>query len=158
VIVELRAVNAEQTLGRRPGKQPGAPGAHPAQVERPDEVVEHVPERCGGCGADLAGAAVVGAEARQVADVLATAQSMRTLASLRVGGRVRSTTAPNRTTCTARPGRWPGAPGRTSSSSSTDRLAASPPASCAARHSSSNHWRLNSYMAGSRPNHPAASH
>jgi transposase len=61
--------NAEQTQGRRPGKQPGAPGAHLAQVERPDEVVEHVPERCGGCGADLAGAAVVGVEARQVFDL-----------------------------------------------------------------------------------------
>jgi len=61
--------NAEQTQGRRPGKQPGAPGAHLAQVERPDEVVEHTPERCGGCGADLAGAAVVGVEARQVFDL-----------------------------------------------------------------------------------------
>ena len=61
--------NAEQTEGRRPGKQPGAPGAHLAQVERPDEVVEHAPERCGGCGADLAGAVVVGVEARQVFDL-----------------------------------------------------------------------------------------
>jgi len=60
---------AEQTEGRRPGKQPGAPGAHLAQVERPDEVVEHAPERCGGCGADLAGAVVVGVEARQVFDL-----------------------------------------------------------------------------------------
>jgi transposase len=40
-----------------------------AQVATPDEVVEHVPERCGGCGADLAGAAVVGVEARQVFDL-----------------------------------------------------------------------------------------
>jgi transposase len=31
--------------------------------------VEYVPERCGGCGADLAGAAVVGVEARQVFDL-----------------------------------------------------------------------------------------
>src|SRR5215207_3278482 len=61
--------NAEQTQGRRPGKQPGAPGAHLAQVERPDEVVEHAPERCGGCGADLAAAVVVGVEARQVFDL-----------------------------------------------------------------------------------------
>ena len=61
--------DAEQTEGRRPGKQPGAPGAHLAQVERPDEVVEHAPERCGGCGADLAGAVVVGVEARQVFDL-----------------------------------------------------------------------------------------
>jgi transposase len=31
--------------------------------------VEHAPERCGGCGADLAGAVVVGVEARQVFDL-----------------------------------------------------------------------------------------
>ncbi len=35
----------------------------------PDEVVWHLPDRCGGCGADLAGAAVVGVEARQVFDL-----------------------------------------------------------------------------------------
>jgi transposase len=54
---------------RRPGKQPGAPGAHLAQVEEPDEVAWHVPDRCGGCGADLAGAPVAGVEARQVFDL-----------------------------------------------------------------------------------------
>jgi transposase/uncharacterized coiled-coil protein SlyX len=59
----------EQPARRRPGKQPGAPGAHLARVERPDEVVEHAPGRCGGCGADLAGAVVVGVEARQVFDL-----------------------------------------------------------------------------------------
>jgi transposase len=116
VIVELRAVNAEQTRlittlqvrvaelerrlgkdssnssmppssdglrkparaarrtdgrseGRRPGKQPGAPGAHLAQVEEPDEVAWHVPDRCGGCGAELTDASVVGVEARQVFDL-----------------------------------------------------------------------------------------
>jgi transposase len=54
---------------RQPGKQPGAPGAHLAQVAEPDEVVEHVPARCGGCGQDLDGAVVVGLEARQVFDL-----------------------------------------------------------------------------------------
>jgi transposase len=54
---------------RRPGKQPGAPGAHLAQVEEPDEVALYVPDRCGGCGADLAGAPVAGVEARQVFDL-----------------------------------------------------------------------------------------
>jgi uncharacterized coiled-coil protein SlyX len=29
---------------RRPGKQPGAPGAHLAQVEEPDEVAWHAPD------------------------------------------------------------------------------------------------------------------
>jgi transposase len=38
---------------RRPGKQPGAPGAHLAQVTDPAEIVVHVPDRCGGCGASL---------------------------------------------------------------------------------------------------------
>jgi transposase len=59
----------ERAAHRRPGKQPGAPGAHLAQVATPDQVVEHVPGRCGGCGADLAGASVVGVEARQVFDL-----------------------------------------------------------------------------------------
>jgi transposase len=60
---------AERAEGRRPGKQPGAPGAHRAQVATPDEVVWHVPDRCSGCGADLAGAAVVGVQARQIFDL-----------------------------------------------------------------------------------------
>jgi transposase len=65
--VERRA--AEGGERRRPGKQPGAPGAHLAQVAEPDEVIWHVPGRCGGCGADLADAPVSGVEARQVFDL-----------------------------------------------------------------------------------------
>jgi transposase len=59
----------ERAERRRPGKQPGAPGAHLAQVAQPDEVALHAPGRCGGCGADLVGAVVVGVEARQVFDL-----------------------------------------------------------------------------------------
>ena len=60
----------ERGEGRRqPGKQPGAPGAHLAQVAQPDQVLRHVPDRCGGCGAELADAVVVGVEARQVFDL-----------------------------------------------------------------------------------------
>jgi transposase len=59
----------ERAARRRPGKQPGAPGAHLAQVEVPDEVAWHAPDRCGECGAELADAAPVGVEARQVFDV-----------------------------------------------------------------------------------------
>ena len=44
--------------GRRPGRQPGTPGAHLAQVPFPDEVVVHAPERCAGCGGALTLAAV----------------------------------------------------------------------------------------------------
>jgi transposase len=56
--------------GRRPpGKQPGAPGAHLAQVADPDEIVVHVPDRCGGCRGELAGTPVTGVEVRQVFDL-----------------------------------------------------------------------------------------
>ena len=55
--------------GRRPGKQPGAPGAALSQVGSPDEVVEHRPGRCAGCRADLGGAPVVRVTRRQVFDL-----------------------------------------------------------------------------------------
>jgi len=55
--------------GRKPGKQPGAPGAHLAQVPDPDEVVVHRPVACQGCGSDLTLAPVTGVEARQVLDL-----------------------------------------------------------------------------------------
>lgn len=57
---------ARRAMGRKPGKQPGAPGAHLAQVQDPDEVVPHVPETCSCCGADLSGSELVGEEVRQV--------------------------------------------------------------------------------------------
>jgi transposase len=55
-----------QASGRRPGKQPGAPGAALSQVDRPDEVVWHRPVRCAGCRAGLADARVVDVVRRQV--------------------------------------------------------------------------------------------
>src|SRR6266516_5075068 len=55
--------------GRAPGKQPGASGAHLAQVADPAEVVVHRPVACGGCGGDLTLAPVTGVEARQVFDL-----------------------------------------------------------------------------------------
>jgi transposase len=55
--------------GRKPGKQPGAPGAHLAQVGDPDAVVVHRPVACEGCGGDLTLAGVAGVEARQVFDL-----------------------------------------------------------------------------------------
>jgi transposase len=55
--------------GRRPGKQPGAPGAALSQVDRADEVVKHRPVRCVGCRADLADAPVVDVVRRQVFDL-----------------------------------------------------------------------------------------
>ena len=59
----------QKAKGRRPGKQPGAPGAHLRQVDVPDEVIEHIPAGCGGCGAGLDGALVLGTERRQVFDL-----------------------------------------------------------------------------------------
>jgi transposase len=58
-----------KAVGRRPGKQPGAPGAGLAQVAEPAAVVIHRPSWCVGCRADLAGVAVLAVESRQVFDV-----------------------------------------------------------------------------------------
>jgi transposase len=55
--------------GRRPGKQPGSPGASLRQVADPDEVIEHTPSACTRCGADLADAAAAGVVRRQVHDI-----------------------------------------------------------------------------------------
>ena len=51
---------------RNPGKQPGAEGKHLAQVENPDEVIVHRPDKCLSCGKDLSNGEVVDIEARQV--------------------------------------------------------------------------------------------
>jgi transposase len=59
---------AARAEGRKQGKQPGAPGANLSR-RHPDRIVEHPPVCCGGCGADLAGATVVGEVTRQVIDV-----------------------------------------------------------------------------------------
>jgi transposase len=54
---------------RRPGKQPGAPGAHLERVAVADRTIRHVPGRCRGCGRGLGDAVVVGVESRQVFDL-----------------------------------------------------------------------------------------
>ena len=55
--------------GREPGKQQGGQGFRLQPREVPDEVKTHAPSDCGGCGADLADAPVVGIETRQVFDL-----------------------------------------------------------------------------------------
>lgn len=60
---------ADKAGKRRRGKQPGAPGANLAAVERPDEVVPHNPQCCSTCGDDLASAAEEGYDGRQVFDI-----------------------------------------------------------------------------------------
>src|SRR4029450_221186 len=59
---------AQARTRRKPGGQPGAPGALLAQVEHPDVVVVHAPKRCQRCGGELADAPMIGAEVRQVHD------------------------------------------------------------------------------------------
>lgn len=54
---------------RRPGGQPGHPGATLCQVATPAERVRHRPVACAGCGASLAAAPVVSTEHRQVFDL-----------------------------------------------------------------------------------------
>jgi len=55
--------------GRRPGGQAGHEGTTLRQVANPDVVVRHEPRECGGCGADLADALVVGTQRAQVFDI-----------------------------------------------------------------------------------------
>jgi transposase len=54
---------------RRPGKQPGDPGLTMNLVDDPDESIECPPAACRGCGADLAGVAVVAQRRHQVTDI-----------------------------------------------------------------------------------------
>ncbi|MCA1835766.1 MAG: IS66 family transposase, partial [Actinobacteria bacterium] len=49
--------------------QPGDPGMTMPLVDDPDEVITYDPGRCGGCGAELSGAPVVGVQRRQVVEV-----------------------------------------------------------------------------------------
>jgi transposase len=58
-----------EKTGRRPGKQPGAPGATLGLSDHPDEIIECGPAECGRCGADLAGQPVVRVERRQIWDI-----------------------------------------------------------------------------------------
>jgi transposase len=55
--------------GRKPGKQPGAGGSALFQISDPDEVIDHLPAVCGGCGTDLADASAAGMVRRQVHDI-----------------------------------------------------------------------------------------
>lgn len=55
--------------GRRPGGQPGREGRTLRQVDDPHQRVKHEPAACGGCGDDLAAAALVGVARRQVFDL-----------------------------------------------------------------------------------------
>jgi transposase len=61
---------SRKLLGRRPGKQKGAPGHHLAMTERPDRVIELLPGFCEKCSGSLAeNAGEAGMERRQVKDL-----------------------------------------------------------------------------------------
>ena len=55
--------------GRKPGGQPGHPGGSLEKVAVADEIVDHVPSLCAGCGAGLAGGEEAGHLVRQVFDL-----------------------------------------------------------------------------------------
>jgi transposase len=56
--------------GRKPGKQPGAPGAYLAWSQDPDTIVDHFPRGRCICGVDLSGAADLGVRhSHQVTDL-----------------------------------------------------------------------------------------
>jgi transposase len=56
--------------GRRPGKQPGAPGAYLSWNDHPDKAIPHFPQGICGCGKDLAEAADLGVRySHQVTDL-----------------------------------------------------------------------------------------
>lgn len=54
---------------RRPGKQPGEPGATMKLVDDPDKRFEYPPAACRGCGADLAAEPVAAQRRHQVTDI-----------------------------------------------------------------------------------------
>ncbi|MGH3225976.1 MAG: IS66 family transposase, partial [Streptosporangiaceae bacterium] len=66
---KTRDRSLREKTGRRPGKQPGAPGATLGLSDHPDEVIECAPSECGRCGADLAGQPAARTERRQVRDI-----------------------------------------------------------------------------------------
>jgi transposase len=61
--------SSRKSSGRRPGKQPGDRGTTMPLVDDPDETITCDPGCCGGCGASLAGAPVLGVQRRQVVQV-----------------------------------------------------------------------------------------
>jgi len=60
-----------EKTGRRPGKQPGAPGKTLGLAGDPDEIIECAPAECGRCGRDLSGEPAVRTERRQRRDITA---------------------------------------------------------------------------------------
>jgi len=64
-----RSKRSSGSSGGKRGKPYGAPGATRMLVDDPDETFERVPEACGGCSHDLAGAEEFCRQRRQVVDL-----------------------------------------------------------------------------------------
>jgi transposase len=59
------AKNLRVKTGRKPGGQPGHEGSTLKIKEVPDEIIDHIPQYCNGCGFDLQQAAAILKESRQ---------------------------------------------------------------------------------------------
>ena len=64
-----RVTNLRERSGKKTGGQKGHPGRTLSQTETPDVTVDHFPETCAGCGAELDETMANGHTARQVFDL-----------------------------------------------------------------------------------------
>src|SRR5690348_14849500 len=55
--------------GKKPGAQPGHEGHNLSWNDLPDQIVEHLPQQCSKCQADLTQQAVISWQSRQVLDL-----------------------------------------------------------------------------------------
>src|ERR1022692_3744979 len=61
-----RVSSLRERSGKKTGGQKGHPGKTLSRVETPDDITNHFPETCSGCGGALTGAIAAGHTARQV--------------------------------------------------------------------------------------------
>src|SRR5438876_8176222 len=61
-----RTKSLRAPTGKKPGGQPGHPGATLRLADRPDALIVHAPPTCRGCGASLAGVPACRQERRQL--------------------------------------------------------------------------------------------
>jgi transposase len=64
-----RVRSLRERSGRKTGGQKGHPGKTLSRVETPDDITDHFPETCSGCGGALTGAIATGHTTRQVFDL-----------------------------------------------------------------------------------------
>lgn len=64
-----RTTSLREASGRKPGGQKGHPGSTLRRTEHPDVTIDHLPDRCPGCGEALGLADSIGHQGRQVFDL-----------------------------------------------------------------------------------------